>query len=187
MTLRNGDGAIAAYLPGDDNARLPTVKASLLERGDVCDMVRHFGLTEARVLSPNAVDAFLSELRGVTFQIAASRAWTSGMRSSEGQATACAPPNRREPLHRSGSFVCGIIGGSHVQTASYVGRRRLPPRRSGFTTAEEHLSFVGRSVVSTAHGFAAGEFGPHYRIPLACAASRASCLIAFRIEANEEG
>ena len=71
---RDADGAIAAFLPGDTGARLPTVKTSLLERGDVRDVLSHLGLTEARVLSPYVLDDFLSELRGVTFQFAANRA-----------------------------------------------------------------------------------------------------------------
>jgi hypothetical protein len=37
-------------------------------------MLMHLGLTEARVLSSIGVDAFISDMRGVTFQIAANRA-----------------------------------------------------------------------------------------------------------------
>ena len=62
-----------AYLPGAMITNLPTVRNSLLERGDVREMFGRLGLTEARVLSSNSVDAFISEMRGVTYQIAAKR------------------------------------------------------------------------------------------------------------------
>jgi len=74
VSPRDEDGQVMAYLPSSIQTNLPTVKKSLLERGDVREMLTHLGLTEAKVLSSSGVDAFISDMRGVTNQIAANRA-----------------------------------------------------------------------------------------------------------------